>query len=93
MTEEKIILLREYAEALLPPSEIAVLLEIPADQRKTFVYNCKHTPGSVEYETFQIGRLTTKLSLRKTVVKLAIAGSPAAEPLADKFITEQLIEK
>ena len=93
MTDEQIALLREYSEALLPPAEIAVLLGIPADKRKTFVFNCKSTPGTVEYETFQTGRLTTKLSLRKTVVKLAIAGSPAAEPLADKFITEQLLDK
>ncbi len=93
MNEEKTLLLKEYAEALMPPSEIAILLGIPISDRKTFVFNCKNTPGSIEYEAFQAGRLATKLSLRKTVVKLAIAGSPAAEPLADKFITEQLIEK
>ena len=50
---------------------------------------CKGHKNNPIYEAYQRGKLTTKLELRRTVVKLAKAGSPAAEPLAEKFIREQ----
>ena len=45
------------------------------------------------YTSYHQGRLQTKLNLRKTVIKLAVAGSPAAEPLADKYMKEQSINE
>lgn len=77
------------AAALLPPSEIAVLIQIDIDKRKLFSQICKSHAYSPIYDAYQRGKLTTKFELRKTVVKLAKAGSPAAEPLAEKFIREQ----
>lgn len=81
------------AAALLPPSEIAILIDLPADQHGLFCEICKTHKSSPIYITYQKGKLRTKYELRKTVVKLAKAGSPAAEPLADKYILEQLAKE
>ena len=89
VNEEMIIKIEEYAAALLKPSEIAILLNIPASERKIFSVRCRTHQGSLEYEAFHRGRLTTKLELRQNIIKLAKAGSPAAEPLAEKFLQEQ----
>ena len=90
LTVEQLKELEEMSSALLPPSEIAILINIPADQRGLFCEICKTRKLSPIYSAYQKGKLKTKYELRKTVVKLAKAGSPAAEPLADKYILEQL---
>ena len=88
LTDEQLGQLEEMAAALMPPADIAILLQIPYGKHDLFVQICKSHKSTVIYETYQRGKLTTKLKLRSTVVKLAIAGSPAAEPLAQKFIKE-----
>lgn len=85
--------IKEMSAALMPPPEIAILIAIPADQRDYFCDICKNHRQSPIYEAYHLGRLQTKLSLRKTVIKLAVAGSPAAEPLADKYMKEQTINE
>lgn len=76
--------------ALMPPAEIAILLKIPSGERTFFAQACKNHINSSIFEAYQRGKLTTKFELRKTVVKLAKAGSPAAEPLAEKYIRDQI---
>lgn len=93
MTDDQLLRIEELSAALLPPDEIAILLEIPSHERKSFAVRCRTHPGSDEYEAFHRGRLTTKLQLRQNIIKLAKAGSPAAEPLAEKFLKEQNIDK
>jgi hypothetical protein len=93
MTDEQLTQLQEYASALLTPAEIAILLDIPPNERSTFCVRCRSHSGTPEYEAFQRGRLITKLELRRSVIKLAKAGSPAAEPLAEKFLQEQMIDR
>lgn len=89
LTDEHLARLREYAAALLTPQEIAVLLGISPGERKAFCVRCRSHEGDPVYEAFHLGRLTTKLELRTNIIKLAKAGSPAAEPLAEKFLREQ----
>ncbi len=84
LNNEQLLQLQEYAAALMSITEIAILMDIPPVARTQF---------KVMYEAFHKGRLTTKLELRQNIIKLAKAGSPAAEPLAIKFINEQMIEK
>lgn len=93
LPDETILRITEMSAALLPPSEIAILINLPADQHDLFCDTCKNHRNSPIYAAYHLGRLQTKLSLRKTVIKLAIAGSPAAEPLADKYMKEQTINK
>lgn len=93
LADETLQQIKEMAAALMPPSEIAILIAIPADQRDYFCDICKNHRQSTIYGAYHLGRLQTKLSLRKTVIKLAVAGSPAAEPLADKYMKEQTINE
>lgn len=93
LSDEQLRQVEEMAAALLPPSEIAILLDLDADQRDTFVEMCKNHTRSAVYAAYQKGRLTTKYELRRTVIRLAKAGSPAAEPLADKYLKEQHVNE
>ncbi len=93
LNDEQIEQLQEYAAALMHITEIAILLDIEPDKRTLFEMKCKQDVASPLYKAFNKGRLTTKLDLRRNIIKLAKAGSPAAEPLAIKFINEQMIDK
>lgn len=90
LTDSQLEELEDMSSALLPPIEIAILLGIDSSDRKLFCECCKNHEDSSIYYAYQKGKLKTKYELRKTVVKLAKAGSPAAEPLADKYLIEQL---
>ena len=89
MNNDQIDKIKEYASALLSPCEIAILLELLPNERTQFIVRCRNHQDSPEYEAYQRGRLETKLKLRQNIVKLAIAGSPTAGPLAEKFLHEQ----
>ena len=91
LSDETLQQIKEMAAALLPPAEIAILISLPAGERSYFCDICRNHHHSPIYEAYQQGRLQTKVELRKTVIKLAKAGSPAAEPLADKYMKEQII--
>ena len=93
MTNAQLQQIEEYAASLLTPLEIAILLDIPASERKAFNVRCRTHEGTLEYEAFHRGRITTKLELRRNIIKLAKAGSPAAEPLAEKFLQEQNLDR
>ena len=90
LTDEQLEKLEQMSAALMPPAEIAILLKVPSGERTLFAQTCKNHINSPIYEAYQRGKLTTKFELRQTVVKLAKAGSPAAEPLAEKYIRDQL---
>lgn len=81
------------AAALLPPHEIAILLGLNADQRDLFVDVCRNHKNNPAYLAYHQGRLKTKFELRQTVIRLVKAGSPAAEPLADAYMKEQIINE
>lgn len=93
LSDEQLAQVEEMAAALLPPHEIAILLGFEADQRDLFVDVCRNHKSSPVYLAYHQGRLKTKFELRQTVIRLAKAGSPAAEPLADAYIKEQLINQ
>lgn len=93
LSNEQLEQLHEYAAALMHISEIAILLDIPVKKLTRFKVECTKDQNSKLYIAFNKGRLQTKLDLRRNIIKLAKAGSPAAEPLALKFIDEQLLDK
>lgn len=90
LTDEQLLQVEEMAAALLPSDEIGILLNLSAKERNSFNEIVKTHTSSPVYMAFHRGRLTTKFELRKTVIKLAKHGSPAAEPIAEKYIREQL---
>lgn len=91
LTNEQIVLVEEYGSALMSAKEIAMLLGLNAYQRISFEEVCKNHEKSEIFIAFHKGRLKTKFELRKTVIKLAKHGSPTAEPIADKYLREQLL--
>ncbi len=93
LTKEQLAEIEEMAAAFMPPSEIAILMHISSENRELFCEMCKSYKSSEVFTAYQRGKLKTKLELRKTVIKLAKAGSPAAEPLADKYLLEQLAKE
>ncbi len=93
LTKEQLIEIEEMAAAFMPPDEIAILVHIDPASRDRFCEICRSHKTSELYNAYQRGKLKTKFELRKTVVKLAKAGSPAAEPLADKYLLEQLAKE
>jgi len=91
LTNDQIQQIEEFAAALMTAKEIAMLLGLNPDDRNSFEEICKNHESSDIFLAFQKGRLQTKFELRKTVIKLAKHGSPAAEPIADKYLREQLM--
>lgn len=82
--------IEKMASALLPPGEIAILIGITSPAETLFFIEvCRSHAASPIYLAYTRGKLRTKFELRKTVIKLAKAGSPAAEPLADRYMIEQ----
>lgn len=70
----------------MQPREIAILFDLDPD---SFEHEINHNTSSEIYKHYNKGRLQTKLDLRKKIIKLAIAGSPQAEVLADKYINQK----
>lgn len=73
--------IEEYAGYFLTFKEIASLTGIEAD-----VFN---DTESEEYKAYFKGKTISKLEIRKNIVKLAKHGSPQAEQLTDKYISDQ----
>lgn len=76
-----------YGYALLKPSDIAALLDIPAESVEQFCFDLKE--GSSENaRLYRKGIARAKMELHENVVRLAVKGSPAAQPLADSFLRD-----
>lgn len=50
-------------------------------------------PDSTFHKSYRYGQVQSKLNLRRPVIKMAGYGSPQAELLADKYITEQSLSE
>lgn len=88
-TKEQLERIEDMAAALLSPDEISILLGLGEEESEEFAELCRNHRSSDVYKAYHGGRLNTKYELRKTVIRLAKAGSPAAEPLADSYMRDQ----
>ena len=79
--------IQEYAGYFLLPEEISILLDMDIAEFNQHLRN----PASPVYKAYHKGKLVSKLKIRKNIVTLAYDGSPAAEQLAVKFLSEQNI--
>lgn len=86
LNENQITAIKEYASALLPADEIGILLSFSPEERIELEEVIKNHTSSPVYMAYHAGRLQTKYELRKMVIKLARNGSPAAQPLAEKYL-------
>lgn len=79
-------MVEEYAANLMTPQEIAVLVRIEPEDRKLFCQMCWRFREDPVFDAFHRGRLITKNKFRKTTIRMAEAGSPAAAPIVDKML-------
>lgn len=86
-TEEELKLVEEYAGLFLTWQDIAILLKKKLPEFKA-AFDDKNSDLFASYSR---GQVISKLNLRRPVIKMAEHGSPQAEILADKYITEQLM--
>ena len=79
--QDRLALMERYGHALMKPADIAILLDIPADEKDVFCQSLSDfdTP---EARAYRKGVANAKLELHENVVKLAVKGSPAAQPIA-----------
>lgn len=81
--------IREYSEALMSPDEISILLNMDEDDKRHFLRAIREKMHEDDAIAYYQGRLKTKYELHKMVITLAIKGSPAAQPIADRYLSEQ----
>lgn len=87
LSEEQLKAISDYAGLFLTPEEIAVLLDMDVQQ---FMAEIKSKKGLV-YIHYMKGKTLAKKEIRENVLKMARHGSPQAEELAEKYISEQKI--
>lgn len=87
LTEEQLEQVYENAALFLSPEEIAVLIDADVHQ---FMAEIKLKKGPV-YLRYMKGKTESKKAIRENVLKMAKHGSPQAEDLAEKYISEQKI--
>ncbi len=88
-TEEEYGIVRGHAMDLLTWKDIAYLMAIDVDEFKEEFFKRK----SRLYIAYQTGVVERKKMLRKPVLKMAEHGSPQAEIIADKLMTEQKLSE
>lgn len=86
---EEIEKIKEYAALFLSWEDIAILLEKDVDQFREEFRN----KNSELYKAYRHGQVISKRDLRIPVIKMAKHGSPQAELLADKYISEQSLSE
>lgn len=85
-TDSELNLITEYGAALMHPSDIAIMMQLPPASHQLFIDMCKNWKQSPVYAAYNKGVLQTKFELKSKIIKLAKAGSPQAELLAIKFL-------
>jgi len=88
-TDEEIQQVKDHARDLLTWKDIAYLMGIDLDDFKNEFYKGK----SKLHIAYQVGIVERKKALRKPVLKMAENGSPQAEIIADKLMSEQTLSE
>lgn len=89
LNAEELEKVKEYAGLFLSLEDIAILLEKDLESFRAAFRNKQ----SELYKAYRLGQVTSKANLRRPVIKMASHGSPQAELLADKYITEQSLSE
>lgn len=81
---EQLTAIEQMATICTPPSEIAVLLDLPEEAFKADIA----MSGSPARQAYLKGKLSTKIEIRKPMVTLARVGSPAALEMVDRALLD-----
>lgn len=87
LTEEKLKEVEQLAGLFLEPKEIAVLLNLDAEN---FLHCLDMKKGAVYIAYFR-GKTISKKEILENVVKMAKHGSPQAEDLVKQFMDKQIL--
>lgn len=90
VSPEQLKLIEEYAANLMAPEEIAVLIRIEPQDRKLFCQMCQRFKEDPIFDAYHRGRLVTKNKFRKTTIRMAESGSPAAAPIVEKMLKNKI---
>lgn len=77
--------IQELAGLFLTPDEIAVSMDLDIVSFEKLLKNTK----SKAYLAYLKGKTESKIAIRQNVIKMAKHGSPQAEELAERYISEQ----
>lgn len=89
ITEEMLISIEEHASLFLTIEEIALLIDVDFVEFKERIL----TPNDPVGNAYQRGKLKTKVELRKSVIKMALKGSPQGEMLTEEYIKKQALNE
>lgn len=78
ITEEDLKLIEELASYFFTPREIAIMVEMDPDN----VMDLMCAQGNEFYTAFQRGKLQSEMELRKSIIRLARAGSSPAQTMS-----------
>jgi len=87
LTEEQLKEIERLAGLFLEPGEIAVLLNIDAEN---FLHGLDMKKGDL-YTAYFRGKTISKKEILENVVKMAKHGSPQAEDLVKQFMDKQIL--
>lgn len=82
LSQQQIDLLNQCGQLLLPPNDVARLLQVHDD---VVALMLKDT-GSEGFNAYHSGRLETELALRASILKYAKAGSSPAQTMAKQML-------
>ena len=88
ITSEDLLLIEELASYFFSPREISVMVEVNPDD----FLNALEESNSAIYQAFQKGRLQSEMELRKSIIKLARAGSSPAQTMSLDLLNKSKIK-
>jgi hypothetical protein len=84
LSNDQLAELESLASYLFSPDEIAIVLDVDADQLEDELLD----ETSTIYRAYQRGKLKSKLELRKSILTLAKQGSSPAQTLAMRILED-----
>lgn len=86
---EDLKLVEELASYFFTPREIAVMIEVDPEG---FIYAIEYPEGSQIATAFLKGRLQNEMELRKSIIKLAKAGSSPAQTMSLDLLNKSRVK-
>ena len=88
LTQEDFILIEELASYFFTPREISVMVEMDPQTAVDLIFSGDNT----FYNAFQKGRLQSEMELRKSIIKLARAGSSPAQTMSLDLLNKSKVK-
>jgi len=90
LNDNQLDLIESAASCLLKPKDIARLLSLTHEETEYFLSSIRLESDEVFVRRYFKAVAEVKFQLHESVVKLALKGSPAAQPIAENYLREQM---